>query len=153
MVGHGGKWVRQFIWGQFGLTPPPEIDNSPAAQMARDFIAQREEREISEVVIALFHAFLDRKIPPPFLPTVKAAILAKHPWLVLYCTGCGTLIDVDMRVKKRDPHATIAMVIRDVHCERCRGETWLQIYELKRTFTSVAEAEAWERRNRDKSDP
>jgi GTP-binding protein HflX len=32
-----------------------------------------------------------------------AAITAKHPWLVIACDSCGTVVDLDLRVKPRNP--------------------------------------------------
>lgn len=56
-----------------------------------------------------------------FWPKVTAAITAKHPWLVIACDSCGTVVDLDLRVKPRDPEASVPVALRDVRCPRCNG--------------------------------
>jgi hypothetical protein len=48
-----------------------------------------------------------------FWPKIAAAITAKHPWLVVVCDSCGTVVDSDLRVKPRDPEASIRVALRD----------------------------------------
>ncbi len=40
-------------------------------------------------------------------PTVAAAITAQHPWLVIACDSCATVVDLDLRVKPCAPDASI----------------------------------------------
>lgn len=56
-----------------------------------------------------------------FWPKIAAAITAKHPWLVILCDSCETVVDLDLRVKPRDPEASIRVALRDVRCPRCNG--------------------------------
>lgn len=58
---------------------------------------------------------------PEKWPKVTAAITAKHPWLVIACDSCGTVVDLDLRVKPRDPEASVPVALRDVRCPRCNG--------------------------------
>jgi hypothetical protein len=56
-----------------------------------------------------------------FWPTVGAALTAKHPWLVVACDSCGTLADLDLRMKPRKPDTSINLALADVQCPRCNG--------------------------------
>ena len=38
---------------------------------------------------------------------IAAALTSKHHWLVINCDSCGTVVDLDLRVKPRDPEASI----------------------------------------------
>jgi hypothetical protein len=67
-----------------------------------------------------------------FWPKISAALTAKHPWLVIACDSCGTLIDLDLRVKPRDAEASIRLALRDVCCPRCNGLGRARIVALAR---------------------
>jgi len=38
-------------------------------------------------------------------PTIGAALASKYHWLVIACDACGTIIDLDLTVKRRGPDA------------------------------------------------
>src|SRR5262249_2778656 len=42
-----------------------------------------------------------------FWPKIAAALTSKHHWLIIACDSCGTVVDLDLRVKPRDPEASI----------------------------------------------
>ena len=44
-----------------------------------------------------------------FWPKIAAALTSKHHWLVINCDSCGTVVDLDLRVKSRDPELRFAM--------------------------------------------
>jgi hypothetical protein len=54
-----------------------------------------------------FNAILSAKRRAWFWPKVGAALVSKHHWLVIACDTCGTVVDLDLRVKPRDPEASI----------------------------------------------
>jgi len=58
-----------------------------------------------------------------FWPTIGAALTAKHPWLVIACDTCDTVIDLDLRVKPRDLEASVR-VARRALC-------WRPMYSFK----------------------
>lgn len=68
-----------------------------------------------------FNARLSAKGAAWFWPKITAAITAKHPWVVIFCDSCGTVVDLDLRMKPRDPEASIRVALRDVRCPRCNG--------------------------------
>ena len=86
-------------------------------RMKRTCSAERE----ALLVIRQFNAVLSANGAVWFWPTIAAAITAKHPWLIIACDSCGTVIDLDLRVKPRDPEASIRVALRDVRCPRCNG--------------------------------
>jgi hypothetical protein len=46
---------------------------------------------------------------------------SKHHWLIINCDSCGTVVDLDLRIKPRDPEASVRVALRDVQCPRCNG--------------------------------
>jgi hypothetical protein len=56
-----------------------------------------------------------------FWPKIAAALTSKHHWLIIACDSCGTVVDLDLRVKPRDPEASVRVALRDVRCPRCNG--------------------------------
>ena len=44
-----------------------------------------------------------------------------HHWLIINCDACGTVVDLDLRVKPRDPEASIRVALRGAQCPRCNG--------------------------------
>ena len=56
-----------------------------------------------------------------FWPKITAALTAKYPWLIIAYDSCGTVVDLDLRVKPRDPEASVRVALRDVQCPRCNG--------------------------------
>jgi hypothetical protein len=45
---------------------------------------------------------------------------------------CGTVVDMDLRVKSRDPEASVSVALRDVRCPRCNGYGRPRIIALAR---------------------
>jgi len=68
-----------------------------------------------------YNAILSAKRAVWFWPKVGAALVSKHHWLVILCDACGTVVDLDLRVKPRDPEASIRVALRGVQCPRCNG--------------------------------
>ena len=77
-----------------------------------------------------FNATLSAKGYVWFWPKIAAALTSKHHWLVINCDSCGTVVDLDLRVKPRDPEASIRVALRDVQCPRCNGDSRPQIIAL-----------------------
>jgi hypothetical protein len=68
-----------------------------------------------------FNAILSAKGYVWFWPKIAAALTSKHHWLIIACDSCGTVIDLDLRMKPRDPEASVRVALRDVQCPRCNG--------------------------------
>ena len=86
-------------------------------RMRREWEAQRG----SLATVRRYNATLSAKGYVWFWPKIAAALTAKHHWLVINCDSCGTVIDLDLRVKPRDPEVSIRVALRDVQCPRCNG--------------------------------
>jgi hypothetical protein len=71
--------------------------------------------------ICRFNARLSAKGYSWFWPKIAAALTSKHHWLVINCDSCGTVVDLDLRVKSRDPEASVRVALREVRCPRCNG--------------------------------
>ena len=87
------------------------------SRMKRDWRAQREALD----AVRRFNAILSAGSRAWFWPTVAAALVSKHHWLIIACDACGTVVDLDLRVKPRDPEASIRVALREVQCPRCNG--------------------------------
>lgn len=86
-------------------------------RMQRAWEAERE----ALLIIRHFNAVRSANGAVWFWPTIAATITAKYPWLVIACDSCGTVVDLDLRVKPRDPEASIHVALGDVRCPRCNG--------------------------------
>jgi hypothetical protein len=104
----------------------------------------RREREAYEGALATveqFNARLSAKKSAWFWPTIAAALTSKHHWLIIACNSCGTVIDLDLTVKRRDPNAPISIALDDLRfsialddlrCPRCNGHGRTRIAGLSR---------------------
>src|SRR5262249_49342572 len=64
-------------------------------RMQRRWEAQRE----ALATVRRFNATLSAKGKAWFWPKIAAALTANHHWLVINCDSCGTVMDLDLRVK------------------------------------------------------
>src|SRR5262245_2045861 len=60
-----------------------------------------------------FNATLSAKGHVWFWPKIAAALTSKHHWLIIACDSCDTIVDLDLRMKPRDPEASIRVVARE----------------------------------------
>jgi len=97
-------------------------------RMRRGWEAERD----ALATVRRFNARMSAKGSTWFWPKIAAAITAKHHWVVIACDSCGTLVDLDLRVKPRDPEASIRVALRDVRCSRCNGHGRPRIVALAR---------------------
>jgi hypothetical protein len=83
--------------------------------------SRHRSRQDAQAIVGLFNAALAASRKPMFMPTIEAAVLAKHPWLIVLCRSCDTIIDLDVWMKPRPPMATILMAFAEIRCPRCNG--------------------------------
>jgi hypothetical protein len=83
-------------------------------------------------IVRRFNARLSAKGYSWFWPKISAALVSEHHWLIIACDACGTVVDLDLRVKPRDPEASIRVALRDVQCPRCNGHGRPRIIGLAR---------------------
>jgi hypothetical protein len=84
------------------------------------------------LIVRNFNARLSASKSAGFWPTVATAFAAKHPWLVTLCESCDMVLDLDLRMKPRDPEASVRVALRDVRCPRCNGHGRPRIIRLSR---------------------
>ena len=83
-------------------------------------------------IVRRFNAILSAGGYAWFWPKIAAALTARHHWLIIACDSCGTMVDLDLRVKRRDPEASVRVALRDVRCPRCHGYGRPRIVGLSR---------------------
>jgi hypothetical protein len=71
-------------------------------RIQREWEAQRD----ALATVRRFNERLSAKGAAWFWPKIAAALVSKHHWLVIACDSCGTVVDLDLRVKPRDPEAS-----------------------------------------------
>src|SRR4051794_3633535 len=89
-------------------------------RMARRAREDRD-REAAQVVIDFYNQKLTAGEEPFLAPTIRAALITRHHWMIVLCRSCGTMLDLDLTMKRRPPEATVLMALRDVKCPRCNG--------------------------------
>jgi hypothetical protein len=101
-----------------------------------DFFARLQRERQAEcdalATVRRFNATLGAKRHSWFWPKISAALTAKHPWLEIACDSCGIVNWLDLRMKSRDPEASIRVALRDVRCPRCNGHGRPRIAGLAR---------------------
>jgi hypothetical protein len=114
----------------------PERYRRPRNDEIRDNVERTQQVWAAErdrlATVRRFNARLSAKRAAWFWPKIAAAITAMHPWLVIACDSCGTVVDLDLRVKPRDAEASIRVALRDVRCPRCNGHGRPRIVALTR---------------------
>ena len=105
----------------------------------------QKDRKRALEVVEFWNARLAAFEEPFSVPTVHAALITGHHWMIVACRSCGTVIDLDLRVKRRPPEATILTALRDVCCPRCNGNGRPQIMKLSES-ASYVQATPWPRR-------
>jgi hypothetical protein len=66
-------------------------------RMDRDFDAVAE----STAAVEQFNARLTAKRIAWSWPTIAAALISKHHWLIVACDSCDTILDLDLTFKRR----------------------------------------------------
>ena len=89
-------------------------------RMRREWEAKRG----ALATVRRFNATLSAKGCVWFWPKIAAALTSKHHWLVIACDSCGTVVDLDLRVKPRDPESSIRLALRDVRAMSSVQRPW-----------------------------
>jgi hypothetical protein len=82
---------------------------------------ERQAERDALATVRRFNAIMSSRRHVWFWPKIGAALTAKHPWVAIACDSCGTVNYLDLRMKPRDPEASIRVALRDVRCPRCNG--------------------------------
>jgi hypothetical protein len=81
----------------------------------------REAEQDALLIVRHFNARLSTRRSAGFWPTISSAMRAKHHWMQILCESCGGITDLDLRMKPRDPDASVRVALRDACCPRCNG--------------------------------
>jgi len=90
-----------------------------------------------------FNATLSAKGYVWFWPKIAAALTSKHHWLIINSDSCGTVVDLDLRVKPRDPEASVRLALRDVQCPRCNGHGQAAHYRVGEASVDLTAQKNW----------
>jgi hypothetical protein len=90
-------------------------------QAVAEMQAKWRDERFALATVRRFNARLSAKGYSWFWPKIAAALVSKHHWLIINCDACDTFVDLDLRVKPRDPEASIRVALRGVQCPRCNG--------------------------------
>ena len=101
----------------------------------RDNITRMRREWETLATVRRFNATLSAKGYDWFWPKIAAALTSKHHWLVIACDSCDSVVDLDLRVKPRDPEPSIRVAPRDVQCPRCNGHGRPRIIALAQQAT------------------
>ena len=93
----------------------------PAAQSRTGPSRRAHEARLGGAAAVARHRSLSPRGYSWFWPKIAAALVSKHHWLIIACDACGTVVDLDLRVKPRDPEASVRAALRGVQCPRCNG--------------------------------
>ena len=92
----------------------------------------REAIADAEDTITIFNSRLAARKEIWAWPIIGAALATKHHWLVIACDSCGTIVDLDLTMKRRDPKAPIHVALKGALCPRCNGAGRPRIVALQR---------------------
>jgi hypothetical protein len=103
----------------------PEQHRPPREAVMKANVERMERARAAEqdglLIVRNFNARLSANRSAGFWPTIATALNAKHPWLVILCESCDMVLDLDLRVKPRDPEASVRVALKDARCPRCNG--------------------------------
>ena len=85
--------------------------------------AARDQAALADALVTIeeFNSRLAAGKSAWFWPTLAAALVTKHHWLVIACDSCQTITELDLSMKPRDTDAPIRVALDDVRCLRCNG--------------------------------
>lgn len=82
-------------------------ETTKSATTSRGCRAEWAAQRNALATVRRFNASLSAKGYSWFWPKISAALTSKHHWLVIACDSCETVVDLDLRVKPRDPEASM----------------------------------------------
>jgi hypothetical protein len=85
------------------------------------FVSAAERRQCEQFVERWNEMVRVRRSPDP-APSIGIALMAGYPWLHVYCPGCRSIGEIDLRQVDRHVGALLASLIPSLSCSRCRGQ-------------------------------
>lgn len=131
-------WVRDFCYGQFGLSPDPiEYESSRQARFRRadETRAHNEAaRTKATQIIDLFNEWGGQH-DPLFLPTLETIRVTGSHWLTYWCPACKNYGEADLSLQNGSPIDPIRLVCCPCH-PQAPVATPMRLTEY-RTLTSI----------------
>ena len=94
-----------------------------AERATREALISHARDQQAAVIVERWNTELADGKRPQFSPTLEAALRARRPWLRVYCSGCQTQTDVDLRRIVRPQDFPIVGLRAALVCETlCRGQ-------------------------------
>jgi hypothetical protein len=92
-----------------------------SGEVAARMRAEEAELAAAVAVVESWNNELESGASALWSPTIRAAIVARRPWLDLYCPGCRTSQAIDIRKIDRHPLAYVGSLVLGYRCSRCLG--------------------------------
>ena len=75
--------------------------------------AERDQAALADALATVeeFNSRVAAGRPAWFWPTIGAALITNHHWLVIACDSCQTILEMDLTMKPRDPEAPIRVAL------------------------------------------
>jgi len=90
-----------------------------AEEIAHQITTVREDLEFAGQVVDIWNSRLAAGRELFLSPTIRAAILARKPYLKFYCPACHVTGRVDLRTIDRHRGTSITSLIPALSCRRC----------------------------------
>jgi hypothetical protein len=90
-----------------------------AEEIARQTVTVRDDLAFAGRVVDIWNSRLAGGRELFLSPTIRAAVLARKPYLTFYCPACGVTGRIDLRKIDRHPGTSITSLIPALSCERC----------------------------------
>lgn len=116
-------WIQQSV-DETARNMPEKMRTSREYRLRRLATQHGRARRIEQealLIVRNFNARLSTDRVRWILADDRDSAQCKHPWLVVLCESCETVLDVDLRVKPRHPETPICAVLPEVRCPRCNG--------------------------------
>jgi hypothetical protein len=91
-----------------------------AEEIAHQTATVREDLEFAGDVVDIWNSRLAAGRELFLSPTIRAAILARKPFLTFYCPACHVTGRVDLRKIDRHRGTSITSLIPELSCRRCK---------------------------------
>jgi hypothetical protein len=81
----------------------------------------RQMREDAACAIIEWNGRLQRDEPISTVRTIGAALAVGYYWATIFCPGCRTVVDLDLRTIDRHPDAAVTSLLTALRCSFCVG--------------------------------
>jgi hypothetical protein len=76
---------------------------------------------LAELLVDRWNRWLATDRDMLWSPTIGAALIAGTPWLDVFCPGCGTSREIDLRTVDRHPLTSVGTMVLGLRYSWCPG--------------------------------